>query len=118
MNCTQFRKYAGAFADGELDIPLNLEALEHLNMCPACTQRVDEITALRSALERTHSNHLVPKEARDRIRNALDAEIREAKPEEFDPALAANRHVGRLRRTSRWLVPLSMAAVLVGAVSA
>lgn len=118
MNCTQFRKYAGAFADGELDIQINLDALEHLNMCPACTQRVDEITSLRSALERTHSNHLVPKKLRDRIRHALDVEIQEPKPAEFDPTMAANGKVGRSRRTSRWLVPLSMAAALVAAVSA
>lgn len=118
MNCTQFRKYAGAFADGELDIQVNLEALEHLNMCPACTQRVDEISSLRSALERTHSNHLVPKELRDRIRYALDGQIQEPEPAEFDPTMAANGQVGRLLRTPRRLVPLSMAAVLVAAVFA
>ena len=118
MNCTQFRKYAGAFADGELDIQINLEALEHLNMCPACTQRVDEIASLRSALERTHSNPRASRVLRDQIRNALEAQIQEPEPVEFDATMAASGQVGRPRHTSRWLVPLSMAAVLVAAVSA
>lgn len=118
MNCTQFRKYAGAFADGELDIQINLEALEHLNMCPACTQRVDEITSLRSALERTHSGHRAPGDLRDGIRQALEAQIHDADPVDSDTTVAGSGQVERPRRTSRWLVPLSMAAVLVAAVSA
>ena len=118
MNCTQFRKYAGAFADGELDTQTNLDALEHLNMCPACTQRVDEITSLRSALERTHSEHRAPSDLRDRIRQAPETQIQEADPAELDANMAASGQVGWPRRTSRWPLPLSMAAVLVAAVSA
>ena len=52
MNCTSFRKYVGAFADGELDTKLNLDALEHLNMCPDCARRVSHVQELKAALKR------------------------------------------------------------------
>ena len=101
MNCTQFRKYAGAFADGELDIQINLEALEHLNMCPACTQRVDEIASLRPALERPHSNPRAPRELRDRIRHALDAQHQEPEPVQLYATIAPIRQAGRPRADRR-----------------
>lgn len=109
MNCTQFRKYAGAFADGELNIQINLEVLEHLNMCPACTQRVDEITSLRSALQRTHTDHRAPADLLDRIRKAQEAGIDDANPVGSHAPAAVIGQLGRSRR----LVLLSLAAVLV-----
>lgn len=118
MNCTQFRKYAGAFADGELDIPLNLEALEHLNMCPACTQRVDEITSLRSALERTHAEHRAPEDLRERIHHVLEEERRTLASAKSNMDPKGVPRVVRTRPTSRWLIPLSMAAAVMVAVSA
>lgn len=118
MNCTQFRKYAGAFADGELDIQLNLEALEHLNMCPACTQRVDEITSLRSALERTHAEHRAPVDFRERIDDMLEEELRTLPLEKFNADVKGILRGVRARPTSRWLIPLSMAAAVMVVVSA
>ena len=52
MKCHQARKFVEAFSDGELDVARNLEVLEHLNMCPACTQRASDIPALKAALSR------------------------------------------------------------------
>ena len=47
MTCKTFRKYLYAFADGELETRENLEALEHLNMCPSCCRKVAVQQALR-----------------------------------------------------------------------
>ena len=54
MNCQSFRKYIGAFADGELEVSQNLEALEHLNMCPSCAARVTNINELKEAINRAY----------------------------------------------------------------
>lgn len=52
MNCMEVRKYLYAFADGELDTPENLDVLEHLNMCPTCTQKVNVQQELKTHLAR------------------------------------------------------------------
>jgi len=69
-----FRKFAGAFADGELDVRQNLEALEHINMCPACAGRVEETTRLRSAVQRQFSNESAPSRMHREVRGVLQRE--------------------------------------------
>jgi anti-sigma factor RsiW len=118
MNCTQFRKYAGAFADGELDVQLNLESLEHLNMCPDCTRRVDEVSTLRAALERTYADHRAPDRLRTQIKQSLVAEPCIAATENDSSGTSSRSLEPRRRRSSRWLVPLSLAAAVLFAVSA
>ncbi len=71
MNCKNFRKFVGAFADGELDVQLNLEALEHLNMCPACAKRVNEITDCKAALQRVWPRCEAPAYLRTCVANML-----------------------------------------------
>lgn len=67
MDCKRFRKYIGAFADGELDVEQNLNALEHLNMCPACTARVSEVNAIRESLQRGYGQIEAPPQLRAKI---------------------------------------------------
>ncbi len=111
MDCTEFRKYVGAFADGELEVQENLTALEHLNMCPDCVARVAEISHLKSALVREYGGIRAPAYLSNRIRLAFDSEVAETQVEH--PADRDGRF-GRLR--VRLLVPLGMAAALVASV--
>ena len=109
MNCTEFRKYAGAFADGELEVAQNLEALEHLNMCPRCAERVTEITELKTALKRTHDVGPAPQELRDRVLAALDS------PEKS--TLQQPSNTARQRAAFfRWGTSLGIAAAITLAV--
>lgn len=115
MNCRTFRKYAGAFADGELDVQQNLEALEHLNMCPDCARRVDEVGVLKSALRRWWSGHRAPLSLRERVAAALR---RAATWNAAAPALALVEDDEEVRcvsarRRSRLLVPMAAAAALL-----
>ena len=105
MNCTAFRKYVGAFADGELDTDLNLRALEHLNMCPSCARRVAEVELIKASLQRICGDQQAPHALRERIRLALD-----------DSSVAS---VGQapVVRPFRLTVPLAVAAALVMSVT-
>ncbi len=115
MNCKTFRKYAGAFADGELDVQQNLDALEHLNMCPDCARRVDEVGVLKSALRHWWSGHRAPSSLRERVATALR---RAASWDAATPALALvdegeDVRSAAPRRRSRLLVPMAAAAALL-----
>lgn len=105
MDCTGFRKYVGAFADGELEVEQNLEALEHLNMCPACASRVTAVNSLKPALRRAYGDVTAPRHLHERVLSALEAEVgsRDA------PAYASA--VRRWR--SRLMVPIGVAAALL-----
>ncbi len=71
MTCMEFRKFAGAFADGELDTVRNLDALDHLKMCPQCTRGVDGIHALKRSLASTFRHEEAPPAVRLRILRTL-----------------------------------------------
>jgi anti-sigma factor RsiW len=105
MNCRTFRKFAGAFADGELDTRANAEVLEHLNMCPQCAQRVAEVQQLKATLGGVFQKERVPAGLADRVRTALLVEAGAAQPRKPVPL----RH--------RLFVPLSMAAAVLAAVA-
>lgn len=92
MNCREFQKYVGAFADGELDTQASLTALDHLKMCPDCTQRVTQVHELKKSLQRVYGGQSAPADAADRIRAAIGA--------------------GR-NRWIRLMVPMSMAAAIL-----
>lgn len=114
MNCTSFRKFAGAFADGELDVRQNLEALEHLNMCPACAARVEEVSRQRAALARLWSERNAPTSVHRRVCDALqrETEIGPWDPPSDTTASAA----GRWRRRSLALAGAILASVVAWAV--
>jgi len=105
MNCTSFRKYVAAFADGELDTDLNLQALEHLNMCPSCARRVAEVELIKSSLQRICGDQHAPQALRERIRLALG----ESRPESAGRALVTRRF--------RLTIPLAVAAALALSVT-
>jgi anti-sigma factor RsiW len=107
MDCKGFRKYVGAFADSELGVAHNLEALEHLNMCPRCAERVGDITSLKTALKRVYGDLSAPPRLRDRILASLDTGV----------ATPQREHLSSVGRSFelryRWMIPLGMAAALL-----
>lgn len=113
MNCQGFRKYVGAFADGELEVNENLRALEHLSMCPACAGKVEEINGMREALRRVYGTTAVPTDLATRIRVALDTDAEAAVDEFADPPPVT----ALLARVRRYLVPLAAAAIVLIAVA-
>ncbi len=94
MNCREFRKFVGAFADGELDVTENLRALEHLNMCPVCTARVTQVNRMREALVRIYGRTDVPADLADKVRLALDRA--EGAPDAVIPMPGMVRWIRRL----------------------
>jgi len=113
MDCKGFQKYVGAFADGELEVQQNLEALEHLNMCPACAARVNAVTSLKAVLKRAYEPIHAPEHVRERVRQALAAETGQ-------PGEASGRPLRMRFRPlpTRLAVPLGMAAGLLLVVGA
>lgn len=110
MDCKGFRKYIGAFADGELEVEQNLEALEHLNMCPACASRVSAVSSLKAALRRVYGGVRTPRHMRERVLQALEVEAGQAGPGAMTPVVPDVRlWVGRIA------APLGMAAALLAA---
>jgi anti-sigma factor RsiW len=75
MDCKRCRKFVGAFVDGELDVQLNVETLEHLNMCPECAKRAVEIDSLKVALVGMWRDERAPRGLRDRVASALEADL-------------------------------------------
>lgn len=111
MNCLQFQKYVSAFADGELDVEKNLDALEHLNMCPQCAQRVADIQQMKVALKRALPAETAPPTLAERILRALDDEMRPP----ISATTPGRSPVARNRRNMilRLEVILGAAAVLI-----
>lgn len=107
MNCRSFRKFVGAFADGELEVTQNVEALEHLNMCPGCAQRVAAVGVLRSAVKNAYGVQKAPAGLHQRVRLALDNERIAAET----PAILS-RPGRRYPFLSRLTVSLGMAAAV------
>jgi len=104
MTCRNFRKYVGAFADGELDTESNAEALEHLNICLACAERVTEVHRMKEALRRVFEPEVAPVALGARVRSA----IRTERPRSAD---SARRWLHRL------VIPTGVAAAVVAAVA-
>ncbi|MCO6435586.1 MAG: zf-HC2 domain-containing protein [Phycisphaerae bacterium] len=109
MNCQGFQKYVGAFADGELDVPLNLEALEHLNVCPNCAGKVARVHGLRAALRDAYADTVAPAALHGRLRGALGLDV----PRTNHSAAGGqpSARPGGLRR--RWFLPMSVAAMIL-----
>ena len=99
MNCSNFKRYLGAFADGELETDSNAEALEHLNSCEACAGKVAQIRKLKEALARGFDQQQIPQGLADRVRAGIRRE--------------ADQPAGGVGRLHKWVVPLGMAAAIV-----
>lgn len=116
MNCRGFRKFVGAFTDGELDTQVNAEALEHLNMCPDCAARVGAVQQMKQTLARTFGAETAPAALADRIQRMLqDSGSIAAAPVAVPQPVSTGRHRSWPHRI---LVPLSMAAAVVAAAGA
>lgn len=102
MRCHEVRKYLYAFADGELEIKDNLEVLAHLNMCPACAERLDVEQQLKQCLAGLF--------AAERAPEALTARVWE----QVRPARSGRR--AGSRSAVRFLGPALAAAALIALV--
>lgn len=111
MNCTKFRKFVGAFADGELDVSQNLEALEHLNVCRDCAAHVANITDLKTAIRRIYGHAKTPDALRNQILAALKT-VDRGSPREAPANSQTPSHP-----QYRLMAPLGMAAAILVAVT-
>ena len=102
MDCQTFRRHANAFADGELEAGRNAEAAEHVASCTPCEEIVDAIGAMKSAINRAHTESAAPPELKSGLLAALDVETRVP----TEPA--------SIRRISM-IIPLGMAAAVAAA---
>jgi anti-sigma factor RsiW len=93
----------GAFADGELDTELNVQALAHINMCPECARRVAEVQQIKGALGRVFGQEKASAVLAARVRKALPVERGEQS--------------WRARLLQRLLIPLSIAAAVMAALA-
>ena len=117
MNCQQVKKYIGAFADGELDVKQNLEVLEHVNICPECAQRAEEVAQLQRALRRIWEQETAPPELHARVRAALSSEALINTTGDNVTSTVAHPAATTMRRPFDVLVPLTLAASLVAAMA-
>lgn len=108
MNCRNFRKFVGAFADGELDTQANAEALEHLNMCPPCAQRVADVQRLKQAIVDSMGQEVAPEHVRANV-EALAVGRSEL------AGGSAGSPMGRL--VYRLMVPVGLAAAIVMSIA-
>src|SRR3984885_7170339 len=77
------QRYVPGYLDGELDLVRTIEMEAHLKACPVCTQELDNLKALRVALQRSSLAYAAPAALRERIQSSLrassGAEVRESK---------------------------------------
>lgn len=121
MNCVQFRTYLSAFADGELSVEANLEALEHLNMCPDCAARTVDIQSLKVTLREVWPETPAPEGLRQRISAALDSEVAKAESPQTDSArggVIVRRSAPGFLARHGLVAPLAVAAALAFSVIA
>jgi anti-sigma factor RsiW len=99
MNCEDVERFAGAYADGELDLERTLALEAHVSTCAACTTRLDEARAVKNAL-RAAPYFRAPEALAARVRAAAAA----ASTDATGPARQAN--IVRVRRNRRrpWLL--------------
>ena len=83
MSCELTNRYVPGYVDGELDLVRTIELEAHLKGCSACAQELENLRALRSALQRNSLAYAAPAALRERIQSSLRAssvaEVRESK---------------------------------------
>jgi anti-sigma factor RsiW len=83
VSCQMTQRYVPGYLDGELDLVRTIEMEAHLKACPVCTQELDNLKALRVALQRSSLAYAAPAALRERIQSSLrassEAEVRESK---------------------------------------
>jgi len=76
MNCVKVARYLNAYADGELDVTVNLEVAAHVHACPGCARAVADQRLMRNALGRALRSEPVPMKLLTNIREAVTIESR------------------------------------------
>ena len=83
MICELTQRYVPGYLDGELDLVRTIEMEAHLKTCPACAQELENLKALRAALQRNSLAYAAPAALRERIQSSLRAssraEVRESR---------------------------------------
>jgi len=83
MSCELKQRYVPGYLDGELDLARTIEMEAHYKACPDCTQELENLKALRAALQSNSLAYAAPAALRERIQSSLrassGAEVRESK---------------------------------------
>ena len=73
MSCELTQRYVPGYLDGELDLVRTIEMEAHLKGCPACALELENLKALRAALQRSSLAYAAPAALRERIQSSLRA---------------------------------------------
>src|SRR5690242_6778207 len=73
MSCELTQHYVSGYLDGEMDLVRTIEMEAHLKVCPACTQELESLKALRSAMKRSSLAYAAPAALREQIQASLRA---------------------------------------------
>jgi anti-sigma factor RsiW len=76
VSCEMTQRYVPGYLDGELDLVRTIEMEAHLKGCPACVQELENLKALRAALQRNSLAYAAPAALRERIQSSLRASSR------------------------------------------
>src|ERR1044071_4178006 len=64
MNCTEIGPLVEAYHDGEVDLVRHLEIENHLNSCASCTQRLEAVRQVHTALQSSNLRYNAPESLR------------------------------------------------------
>jgi anti-sigma factor RsiW len=73
LTCELTQRYVPGYLDGELDLVHTTEMEAHFKVCPDCTQELENLKALRAALQRNSLAYAAPAALRERIQSSLRA---------------------------------------------
>jgi anti-sigma factor RsiW len=73
LSCELTQRYVPGYLDGELDLVRTIEMEAHLKGCPVCVQELENLKALRVALQRSSVAYAAPAALRKRIQSSLRA---------------------------------------------
>jgi anti-sigma factor RsiW len=111
MTCSEIRKFSNAYADQELELLRAAEVERHLNGCRSCSQEVENIRALSSALKSSELHFRAPARLKGSIRTATIGKTSSAQtPRRADDERAS------WTQWLRWLIPVAAAAIVFLAV--
>lgn len=94
MDCKETARYLDAYVDGELDVVHQHELRQHLETCPACSRRAEEIRQRNSAIREALPRFAAPASLRERVRASIateDAVPDAGGPRDRVPARAPSR---------------------------
>jgi anti-sigma factor RsiW len=80
VSCPDFQKFLHAHHDGELDAANTLRVDEHLAGCPACSEEMRRLGALRAAVRAPALRFTAPDELRRSLRLAVEQTARAETP--------------------------------------